>query len=253
MKLIIDMPKFKTHNQFLEKLYLKNKHYRSGTFKVIGTYVCAKCHIEVEDMFGKLSVKACELLLGKRPSIQAALNKDEYFINKANFIHSYKYKYLEINYTKNTDKVQVVCPEHGLFEQEAKPHLQKHGCPQCGLKRNNSFSKEKYMEKYNTMLLYLIRCYNDTENFYKIGFTGRSLKERFPSELSMPYSYEVVGTYTSDTESIYNLEKEIKEYIKEEVGVYRPKLKFDGHTECFLELNDKVNKVLHSLLHTTPI
>jgi hypothetical protein len=47
------------------------------------------------------------------------------FIIEANKIHLNRYDYSKINY-KN---VEIICKEHGLFEQIPKHHLHGHGCP----------------------------------------------------------------------------------------------------------------------------
>jgi hypothetical protein len=49
------------------------------------------------------------------------------FIIEANKIHLNRYDYSKINY-KN---VEIICKEHGLFEQIPKHHLHGHGCPKC--------------------------------------------------------------------------------------------------------------------------
>jgi len=54
------------------------------------------------------------------------------FIEKANNIHDNKYEYMLVNYTGNRGKVQIVCREHGVFEQTPKDHLDGCGCPKCG-------------------------------------------------------------------------------------------------------------------------
>lgn len=56
------------------------------------------------------------------------------FIKEANLIHNYKYDYSlikEIN-NRHNDRVQIICPEHGVFEQRAAVHLKGHGCQKCG-------------------------------------------------------------------------------------------------------------------------
>ena len=45
------------------------------------------------------------------------------FINKINVIHGNKYDYSLVKYTKNKNKVKIVCPNHGVFEQSPKHSL----------------------------------------------------------------------------------------------------------------------------------
>lgn len=53
------------------------------------------------------------------------------FINKATKIHKGKYDYSLVNYTKSSNKIKIICPEHGIFEQTPNNHLSGKGCPDC--------------------------------------------------------------------------------------------------------------------------
>lgn len=55
----------------------------------------------------------------------------EYFIEKSSIIHDLKYDYSKVNYIKGCDKVTIICPIHGEFEQIATNHLRNHGCWSC--------------------------------------------------------------------------------------------------------------------------
>ena len=56
----------------------------------------------------------------------------EEFIAKAKQVHDNKYDYSKTKYNHSTDKVKIICPIHGEFEQQASVHLFGHGCPKCG-------------------------------------------------------------------------------------------------------------------------
>jgi hypothetical protein len=60
----------------------------------------------------------------------------EEFIIHANKIHKNKYDYSKIEYKTSHDKIIIICPKHGEFEQLPYDHLQGHGCPSC----SNTFS-----------------------------------------------------------------------------------------------------------------
>ena len=54
------------------------------------------------------------------------------FINKANFRHKNKYTYSsDIVFKSNKDKIEIICKEHGMFEQSPNSHLNGQGCPSC--------------------------------------------------------------------------------------------------------------------------
>lgn len=54
------------------------------------------------------------------------------FIDDAIQVHGQKYDYSKVQYTNCSEKVCIVCPEHGEFWQTPNSHLQGVGCPKCG-------------------------------------------------------------------------------------------------------------------------
>ncbi len=53
------------------------------------------------------------------------------FIDKANKIHNHKYDYSSVVYKETFNKIKIICPIHGVFEQTPNAHLQGQGCPKC--------------------------------------------------------------------------------------------------------------------------
>jgi len=56
----------------------------------------------------------------------------EEFIQKAIVIHGNKYNYSKVDYKKSSEKVKIICPIHGEFEQRPNNHLQGKICNICG-------------------------------------------------------------------------------------------------------------------------
>lgn len=54
------------------------------------------------------------------------------FIKKCNLIHNNKYNYQNILYINLGKKINIICPEHGEFQQRAADHLKGSGCQKCG-------------------------------------------------------------------------------------------------------------------------
>ena len=80
-------------------------------------------------------------------------------------------------------------------------------------------------------ILYVIRCFNGNEEFYKIGITSFTIKKRFTRKRDMPYQYEIIQEIKDSAENIYDLEKilhRVYAYWK-----YKPLISFAGETECF--------------------
>ena len=55
------------------------------------------------------------------------------FITTAHIIHQSKYAYNRlIDFKKISDRVEIICHDHGLFIQQGSDHLRGHGCKKCG-------------------------------------------------------------------------------------------------------------------------
>lgn len=53
------------------------------------------------------------------------------FIERAKEVHKDKYDYSLVDYKNNNEKVQIICPVHGVFSQKANGHLNGKGCNEC--------------------------------------------------------------------------------------------------------------------------
>ena len=72
----------------------------------------------------------------------------EEFIKKAKLVHGSKYDYSLVEYVNNRTKVKIICKDHGAFEQKANNHIDSlHGCPECGLLKNNKLTTKEFIEK----------------------------------------------------------------------------------------------------------
>ena len=60
----------------------------------------------------------------------------ELFIKKAKEIHGDKYDYSLVTYKGCYEEVEIICPIHGSFMQQASVHLNGHGCKQCANEKN---------------------------------------------------------------------------------------------------------------------
>ena len=125
-------------DEFLHRAYAKhgNKYdYTAVKFTKLSDKVEIGCPIH-----GLFIQKANDHILyygcpkcGVEKRIKSHTKDTEWFIDKAKLIHGDKYDYSKTKYTKASDKVTIICPEHGEFEQKAISHTaQKQGCPTCG-------------------------------------------------------------------------------------------------------------------------
>lgn len=71
------------------------------------------------------------------------------FIETATLVHNGKYDYSKAQYIGRKDKIIIVCPIHGDFEQNANSHLGGNGCPKCGVikaSNKNRYDLAKFIE-----------------------------------------------------------------------------------------------------------
>ena len=76
------------------------------------------------------------------------IKTEKEYITKANLIHNNKYNYEQINYKSSLDKLNIICPVHGLFNQRASTHLNGCGCPKCA-KESISLGTKFFILKSN--------------------------------------------------------------------------------------------------------
>jgi len=68
------------------------------------------------------------------------------FIKRAIKIHKNKYDYSKVEYKNIREKVCIICPIHGIFQQTPMDHLQKCGCPKCAeilIQKSNKYMSTK--------------------------------------------------------------------------------------------------------------
>ena len=230
--------KLKTIEQFIidAKSIHENKYdYSLVDYKQSHTKVKIVCptHGEFEQSPNDhLSGKGCPKCKGDKSRILNQSNTEE-FLTKANLIHGAKFDYSLVDYKNARIKVKIICPIHGVFEQTPNNHLSRRGCPKCKADKIRILNTQKWCENYDTGTLYLLRCYNDIEEFLKIGVTSRSIEERYYGKDAMPYLYEVLYTYNGDSIIVSDLE----EYIKSNFDYYKPNIWFGGSTTETLHIS----------------
>lgn len=114
----------------------------------------------------------CSLCKSERSS-KRQMKSQEQWLEESTLFHKGKFDYSLVNYAGNKNRVQIICPTHGVFEQIAQQHLQ-HGCDKCArdlsaIERYKDTPTKFYSFKYNDL--------------YKIGVTTReTVKQRYERE-----------------------------------------------------------------------
>lgn len=70
------------------------------------------------------------------------------FIKRSKSKHGDKYNYDKVQFNILTDKVIIICPDHGEFEQVAAYHISGHGCKKCAtaiLIKQNTMTTDEFI------------------------------------------------------------------------------------------------------------
>jgi len=102
--------------------------------------------------------------------------------------HGEKYDYSKVVYTKMHQKVEIICPKHGIFKQSAISHKNGSGCPKCGYNLFAHHNRDYFKNKRT--ILYYIHLLDF--NMFKVGITTRSIPKRFGKKLEYEILYEEV-------------------------------------------------------------
>lgn len=136
------------------------------------------------------------------------------------------YDFSRVVFDKDIEStVEIKCPKHGWIRTRAKKLLAGRGCVAC--------NEESLMDQ--GAMIYLIRCYDEQEEFYKIGITTKSLEARFPDNSRLPYKFDVLSLQNGDRKKLYRFETLLLRLLKK--YRYTPKKEFCGRTECFSNID----------------
>lgn len=240
----------KSHKQFTDELSVANP-----LLKLIGKYVKANQYVVIEDGDGiKYRCSPFNLLKGKIPSMVSAIDKRSAFEIKARKTHGDKYDYSLVNYTKNSNKVDIICPVHGVFSQVAHTHISGCQCPRCNC---GYLTRKDWMERAGEKpaVMYLLHLTGEGEDFYKVGITTRSANERMSRGHMKPYKGRVLSEIHGTGGEIYESEQKLHRLLN--AYKYTPNHKFGGWSECYTLEGAKLSyTILDGLEHghiTSPI
>lgn len=187
--------------------------------------------------YNHLQSKGCKRCADEKNGLLKRLTQDEVitrFLNK----HGSRYDYPKVEYKGDAHGLlNIICKEHGLFVQSYANHNNGQGCPVCAKEFNprlkSGFIKSANSKSYAS--LYLIKCYGNGEEFYKIGITTKPVRRRFGGKSQIPYDYDLIHLHCSDGESVWELEKILHREYRD--VKYVPALEFGGRYECFSNID----------------
>lgn len=163
-------------------------------------------------------------------------------IEKASIIHKNKYLYninLEKLYYK-TEKIEIVCPIHGIFKQQVKGHLEGKGCAKCGREKcRNLFVKstEEFIKDAQ-------KIHGDRYDYSKTNYVKSNEKviitcKKHGDFLQKPYSHLHGHGCPMCLEATNNLEKEVLNFVKS----LNVKVKANDRTVLFDENTNRYKEI----------
>jgi hypothetical protein len=159
------------------------------------------------------------------------------FIKQAIEIYGNEYDYSKVKYENSITEVDIICKIHGVFQVTPHGHIfDGTSCNKChphGGRYTLNFFKNYPERKDNNAILYLIKCCNSNDHFYKIGITINNTKIRFRHEKKY-YNVEDVLIYKDSLYNVFLLERYFLQKIrKTKIQPQNTIFKNNGETECF--------------------
>ena len=94
---------------------------------------------------------------------------DDKFLLRAREVHGYKYNYKFIN---SNDRVIVICPKHGEFEQDKQSHLSGRGCKKCYHESRRNINKKNIENIRQSWIDKFIKVHGDKYDYSKFEFVN---------------------------------------------------------------------------------
>lgn len=100
------------------------------------------------------------------------LDTQDKYINQCSIIHNNKYDYTRVVYTRSYDKIEIICPIHGVFSQIAADHKHGRGCNKCA--REQAANKIKLTQQ--EFIQRATKRYNNKYDYSKVVYVNTCTK-----------------------------------------------------------------------------
>lgn len=155
------------------------------------------------------------------------------WVKKAREVHGNKYDYSKSIYIHNSKKVNIICPIHNEFKQEANSHLRGCGCPECSSGTSSD---------YNVLYLWLSDIKWDDLPVWKIGVTSERLNNNRIHQIANKQNLEVLKIYKWMITDALKIEKELHKLFD-----IIPNMDGDGYTEFRAVSHDDMQREIEWL------
>lgn len=198
------------------------------------TKVCIICKIHGEfyqTPNAHLQGAICPLCANIKVANSNRLSQEE-FIRRSNEVHSNKYVYSLAQYNSYSEKVLIVCLEHGEFYQIAGNHLAGAGCQQCGTNKARSSLSINFKEfverskiKHGNTYEYYEEEYHKYSESTKIKCTKHGIFFQTPvNHATLGYGCQLCGRLQASEKC----RKSQAEFIEQAKSVHSDKYSYDN-------------------------
>lgn len=156
------------------------------------------------------------------------------FIKKANIIHLNKYDYSKVDYKLANDKIKIICPIHGEFEQTPNHHLNGQGCPICNSSKGELLVRKiltKYKIPFESEITYHVNEIVKNKKEFRIDFVINLNNHLYFIEYNGIQHYQPIEYFGGKTE--FELQQKRDNYVRNFVARHSDKI-------SLLELNYKL-------------
>ncbi len=154
---------------------------------------------------------------GKMKIGKFRLKSTDKFIEEATNKHNGRYDYSLVEYKNSTQKISIICKEHGVFQQIASDHVAGRGCQECGYIASGDSSRmstEEFIDK-------AIVIYGDRFDYSKTDYVKSNHKVTITCKVHGDF-YQLPADHLSGhtcpacswtTIAISNGEQELYDYV----------------------------------------
>ncbi len=162
---------------------------------------------------------------------------------EASKTHSNKYDYSLIHFIKNNkQKISIICPTHGEFQQQSLCHLQGQGCPVC--KESRGEKEIRDILKENAIIFENQKKFDDCRNINPLPFDFYLPEYNICIEYNGRQHYQTVSNnFFGDEEQLMQTQKrdKIKYHYCKNNDIKLVVIKYDEN------ISEKVNELLTTL------
>lgn len=221
--------------------------------EVIGEYRSKYTPILGRTKYGLVNINPRIFHKINHMTIRCALDKTDYYINKAKEKHKERFNYSLLKYIDQKTEIKILCREHGLFAVLPEEHFSASGgCLSCAQKYEHVYKRRlthaEYINRLDKDYVEIQLAEVNIINFYR-GMDYRLYAiDKYGLLDINPHT--LCNNYELNYTHAFNLQFYLKSLLKD---VYKNRYNYD--LACFSDMNTDVQIVcpLHGIFLKTPI